>query len=156
MKLNSIKQYLDGQNTKYAVLFHSPAYTAQEIAASAHISGQQMAKTVVVKLDGVMALAVLAGNRQIDLEHLAEAAGVSRAGLASEAEFMDRFPDCEVGAMPPFGHLYGMEVYVDEALTHDQVIAFNAGSHSELIQMSYRDFERLVRPRILEFAQPVI
>jgi Ala-tRNA(Pro) deacylase len=156
MKLRSIKEYLDRQNIKYAVVSHPPAYTAQEIAASAHIPGQYLAKTVVVKADGSMAMAVLPAHLQVDLNHLAEVLGVSRVELATETEFMDRFPDSEVGAMPPFGHLYDMAVYVAEELTRDRVIAFNAGSHSQLIQMSYHDFERLVKPRILEFGQVAV
>lgn len=155
MKLRSIKEYLDRRNIKYAVVSHAPAYTAQEIAASAHIPGQDLAKTVVVKIDGSLAMAVLPAHLQIDLEHLAGEIGASRIELATETEFMDRFPESEVGAMPPFGPLYGMPVYVAEELTRDRVIAFNAGSHSQLIQMSYHDFERLVRPRIVEFSQVV-
>lgn len=156
MKLRSIKEYLDRQNIKYAVVSHTPAYTAQEIAASAHIPGQYLAKTVVVKIDGGMAMAVLPANLKVDLTHLADVLEASRVELATETEFMDRFPDSEVGAMPPFGPLYGMPVFVAEELTRDRVIAFNSGSHSQLIQMSYHDFERLVKPRILEFSRVTV
>ncbi|RKX31442.1 MAG: deacylase [Verrucomicrobia bacterium] len=156
MKLRSIKEYLDQKNIKYAVVPHAPAYTAQEIAALTHIPGRFLAKTVVVRLDGSLAMAVLPANLQIDLQHLAAMAGAGRAELATEKEFMDRFPDSEVGAMPPFGPLYGMPVYVAEELTRDRVIAFNAGSHSRLIQMSYHDFERLVKPKTLEFSQALV
>jgi Ala-tRNA(Pro) deacylase len=152
MKLRSIKEYLDQENIKYAIITHSPAYTAQEIAASAHIPGKQLAKSVVIKLDGKLAMAVLPANLNVDMDHLAEVTESRTAVLATEEEFMDQFPDCEVGVMPPFGHLYGMPVYVADELIEGRVIAFNAGSHSLLIQMAYHDFERLVRPRILEFA----
>jgi Ala-tRNA(Pro) deacylase len=153
MKLRRIKEYLDQENIKYAIITHSPAYTAQEIAASAHIPGKLLAKTVVIKLDGKMAMAVLPASLKVDLEHLAELTGSHTVELATEKEFMTQFPDCEVGAMPPFGHLYGMPVYVTDELSEDHVIAFNAGTHSQLIQMAYHDFERLVHPRTLEFAR---
>lgn len=153
MKLRRIKEYLDQENIKYAIITHSPAYTAQEIAASAHIPGKQLAKTVMIKLDGKLAMAVLPASLKVDLEHLAELTESRTVELATEKEFMNQFPDCEVGAMPPFGYLYGMPVYVADELAEDQVIAFNAGSHSQLIQMAYHDFVRLVHPRILEFAR---
>jgi Ala-tRNA(Pro) deacylase len=153
MKLRRIKEYLDQENIKYAIITHSPAYTAQEIAASAHIPGKLLAKTVVIKLDGKLAMAVLPASLKVDLEHLAELTESRTVELATEKEFMNQFPDCEVGAMPPFGHLYGMPVFVADELAEDQVIAFNAGTHSQLIQMAYHDFVRLVRPRILEFAK---
>src|SRR5581483_4303591 len=133
------------------VITHSPAHTAQEIAASAHIPGREMAKTVIVKLDGRMAMAVLPASELIDLDLLADAAYAQRGELADEDEFRDRFPDCELGAMPPVGNLYGMDVYVAEELTQDEEIAFNAGSFTELVRMSYADFARLVKPRILRF-----
>ena len=155
MKLRRIKEYLDQQNIKYAIITHSPAYTAQEIAASAHIPGKLLAKTVVIKLDGKLAMAVLPASLKVDLEHLAELTESRTVELATEKEFMNQFPDCEVGAMPPFGYLYGMPVYVADELAEDQVIAFNAGSHSQLIQMAYHDFVRLVQPRTLEFARAI-
>lgn len=156
MKLRRIKEYLDQENIKYAIITHSPAYTAQEIAASAHIPGKLLAKTVVIKLDGELAMAVLPASLKVDLEHLAELTESRKVELATEKEFMNRFPDCEVGAMPPFGYLYGMPVYVADELAEDQVIAFNAGTHSQLIQMAYQDFVRLVHPRMLEFARALV
>jgi len=104
-------------------------------------------------MDVKLAMAVLPANLNIDLEHMAEVTESRKAVLASEEEFMDQFPDCDVGAMPPFGHLYGMSVYVADELVEDRVIAFNAGPHSQLIQMEYHDFERFVRPHIIEFAE---
>ncbi len=151
MPVQKLKEFLDQNRVKYVVITHSPAHTAQEIAASAHIPGREMAKTVIVKLDGRMAMAVLPASELIDLDLLADAAFAQRAELADEDEFRDRFPDCELGAMPPFGNLYGMDVYVAEELTQDEEIAFNAGSFTELVRMSYADFARLVKPRILRF-----
>ena len=151
MPVKKLKDFLDSQNVKYVTLTHSPAYTAQEIAASAHVPGKELAKTVIVRLDDKLAMAVLPADRQILIEALREITGSDNVHLASEAELKARFPDCETGAMPPFGNLYDLEVFVAEALTRDEKIAFNAGSHTELIQMAYRDYERLVRPKVMSF-----
>jgi Ala-tRNA(Pro) deacylase len=152
MPTRSLREFLDANSVKYVTLAHSPAYTAQEIAAAAHVGGYEMAKTVVVKLDGKLALAVLTAAEKLDLRALEEIAGARHAALATEAEFGHAFPGCELGAMPPFGNLYGMEVFVSPRLAADREIAFNAGSHTELIRLAYRDFERLVRPRIAQMA----
>ncbi len=136
---------------KYVSLIHSPAFTAQEIAAAAHVPGNELAKTVVVHLDGKMAMAVLPANLKIILEDLREAVGTEQVSFATEDEFKKLFADCEVGAMPPFGNLYGMDVYAATPLTEDKEIAFNAGSHTELIKMAYSDFARLVKPRVASF-----
>ena len=146
MPVNKLKELLDREKVKYTVISHSQAFTAQEIAASAHIPGKELAKTVIVKIDGKTAMAVLPASHRIDFALLKEATGASEVKLATEGEFKDMFPGCEVGAMPPFGNLYGLKVYVDELLREDQQIAFNAGSHAELIQMDYAQFERLVQP----------
>ena len=148
MPLKRLQEFLDNHGVKYVTIRHSPAYTAQEIAQSAHIHGQDLAKTVMVKIDGKMAMAVLPASQKVDLELLREAAGAKKVELAREAEFQERFPGCEPGAMPPFGNLYGMDVYVADALTADKQIAFNAGSHTELIKTAYEDFERLVQPKV--------
>jgi len=153
MPLTKIKEFLDGHNTKYTIIKHSSAFTAQEIAASAHISGKELAKTVMIKFDGKMAMAVLPASYKISFDDLKEVLGVEKVRLAYEQEFMDKFPDCEVGAMPPFGNLYGMEVYVAESLTDDEEIAFNACSHTELIRMKYDDFEKLAKPKRLKFSE---
>src|ERR1039457_2872542 len=152
MHLTKVKAFLDGHEVKYVVMTHSKAYTAQGIAAVAHIRGQELAKTVIVKLDGALAMAVLPASYKVDLLALKKEVGVKDAALASEREFKQHFPDCETGAMPPFGNLYGIPVYVDETLTRDQEIAFNAGTHFELIRMDYEDFDRLVEPEVMEFS----
>jgi Ala-tRNA(Pro) deacylase len=152
MPIQTLKEYLDDHQVKYVVITHSPAFTMQEIAAATHIPGKELAKTVVVEIDGKLAMAVLPGSQKVDLEMLREAAGAKQVRLASEREFRDRFPDCELGAMPPFGNLYGMDVYVADTLTEDEEIAFNAGSHTQLVRMSYQDFERLVQPQVMHFA----
>ncbi len=153
MPLSKIKEFLDKHNIKYTIIKHSSAYTAQEIAASAHVSGKELAKTVMIKIDGKMAMAVLPASYKISFDDLKEVLGVEKVRLSYEQEFMDKFPDCEVGAMPPFGNLYGMEVYVADSLTDDEEIAFNACSHTELIRMKYKDFEELVKPKRLKFSE---
>jgi Ala-tRNA(Pro) deacylase len=152
MPVKKLKDFLDNQKIKYVTVTHSPTYTAQEIAASAHIPGKELAKTVMVKLDGKMAMAVLPASCKVDFDLLKKAAQADRIELASEKEFKDLFPECELGAMPPFGNLYGMEVFVADTLAEDEEIAFNAGSHTELIRLAYRDFERLVKPKVGKFS----
>ncbi len=152
MPASKVKQYLDREEIEYEVLFHSPAFTAQEVAAETHISGKQLAKTVMVKVEGKLAMVVLPAAFQIDFARLKVAVGKRRIELATEQEFKDAFPDCEVGATPPFGQLYGLDVIVEESLGDELVIAFCAGTHTELIQMAYRDFERLVQPKVAAFA----
>ena len=148
-----LKEFLDQQGVKYVTITHSPAYSANEIAASAHIKGKELAKTVIVKLDGKMAMAVLPSSDRVDFELLKRAAGATQVELADEREFRDLFPDCELGAMPPFGNLYGMEVLASKRLAEDEEIAFNAGSHDQLIRLGYGDFERLVRPKTVELSK---
>jgi len=154
MPSKKLKAYLDENKIKYIVIQHSSAYTAQEIAAIAHIPGKDLAKTVMIKIDGRMAMAVLPASYKVSFENLKEALGVKEVRLAYEQEFMDKFPDCDVGAMPPFGNLYGMEVYVAQSLAENEEIAFNACNHTELIKMSFADFERLVKPKRIKFSVP--
>src|SRR6266481_1807077 len=149
MPVKKLKRFLDDEGIKYVSIIHSPAYTAQEVAASAHITGKELAKTVIVELDGKMAMAVLPANRKIVLQDLREVTGSDEVKFASEDQFRERFPGCETGAMPPFGNLYGMEVYVAEGLTQNDEIAFNAGFHTEVVRMRYTDFERLVHPKVM-------
>jgi Ala-tRNA(Pro) deacylase len=153
MPVSKLTKFLDDNGVKYVITRHSIAYTAQQIAESAHISGNEIAKTVIVKLDNTLAMAVLRGTDKVDVDLLRSAAGASKAELALESQFQGVFPGVDVGAMPPFGNLYDMAVYVDEGLTRDRRIAFNAGTHSELIQLDYADFERLVQPTIANFTQ---
>jgi len=152
MPVQMLKEYLDSHLVKYVVIQHSPAFTMQEIASATHIPGQELAKTVIVQIDGVFAMAVVPASQRVDLEQLREALGARQVTLAGEREFKDRFPDCEPGAMPPFGNLYEMDVYVADTLTEDEEIAFNAGSHTQLVRMAYRDFARLVQPQVMRFA----
>ena len=151
MPVRKLKEFLDREKIKYVSIVHSTAYTAQEVAASAHITGKELAKTVIVQSDGKMAMAVLPANRKIVLQDLREVTGSDEVKFASEDEFKEKFQDCETGAMPPFGNLYGMEVYAAASLADNDEIAFNAGSHTEVIKMAYKDFERLVQPKVVSF-----
>ncbi len=153
MPVQKLKRFLNENDVKFVSISHSQAFTAQEVAASAHVPGRELAKVVMVKLDGEMAMAVLPAPSQVDLEALREVAGADKAELAREDEFEELFPDCEVGAMPPFGNLWDIPVYVDEELREDQEIAFDAGSHTELVRMAYEDFERLVEPTVADITQ---
>lgn len=149
MPSQQLKSFLDSNHVKYKTITHSPQYTAQEIAASAHIPGKHLAKTVIVKVDGEFAMAVLPASLHVSLTRLKEATGADNAEIASEQEFGELFPDCEVGAMPPFGNLYDMPVFAAEQLIEDEEIAFSAGSHTELVQLAYRDFDNLVHPKVI-------
>lgn len=144
-----LKFFLDEHHVHYQKIPHSLAYTAQEVAARAHVSGKQLAKTVIIKMDGRVAMVVTPGHLKIDLKALQKALEAKDLYLASEYEFQEFFPECEVGAMPPFGNLYDMDVYVTEDLSRDESIAFNAGNHSELIQISYKDYDKLVHPKVV-------
>ena len=152
MPATKLKAFLDQNEIRYVMIRHSNAFTSQEIAASAHVSGREFAKTVMFKVDDRMAMAVLPASYQIDFGLLRDIFRGRKVSLATEAEFSSSFPDCELGAMPPFGNLYGMEVYVAETLTADKEIAFNAGTHSEIIRLSYEDYARLVQPRVFRFS----
>ena len=152
MPVKRLKEFLDSHSIKYVTISHSRAFTAQETAASAHVPVKELAKTVMVKIDGKMAMAVLPASCKVDFDLLKKATRAATIEIASEKEFKDLFPDCEIGAMPPFGNLYGMDVFVVESLTEDKEIAFNAGSHRELVKMAYKDFERLVKPKIVKFS----
>ncbi|MGB9602989.1 MAG: aminoacyl-tRNA deacylase [Limisphaerales bacterium] len=151
MPSRKLKEYLDKNGIKYISIQHSPAYTSQEIAAQTHIPGKLLAKTVIVKVEGKMVMVVLPANRKVILPELRSALDAEKVTLATEEEFKELFPDCELGAMPPFGNLYGMEVFVSPELSQEQEIAFNAGTHTELIKMAYKDFERLVQPKVVSF-----
>jgi Ala-tRNA(Pro) deacylase len=152
MILIKLVEFLDKNQIRYVNVSHSTAFTAQDVAESVHIPGKEMAKTVIVWMDGAMAMVVLPASSMIDFNKLKVFSGAKSVELASESEFKDRFPECEIGAMPPFGNLFDTRVYADKMLSDDREISFNAGSHHELIRLSYSDFERLVKPGVGSFA----
>ncbi|MCK4579025.1 MAG: YbaK/EbsC family protein [Candidatus Marinimicrobia bacterium] len=152
MPVQKLKDFLDSQKVKYTTSSHSMAFTASEVAASAHVSGKEMAKTVMVKVDGKLAMVVLPAPEFVSMELLRDVTNADEVELATERDFKDQFPDCEIGAMPPFGNLYDLETYVDASLTEDKEIAFNAGTHTEIIKMAYEDFHDLVQPKVVQLA----
>lgn len=152
MPAKKLADYLNSRKIPYEMISHTEAFTAQEIAAAAHIPGKELAKTVIVKVDGKMAMAVLPASYKVNLDLFRKESGVRTVELAKEEEFSGLFPGCEAGAMPPFGNLYDIPVYVAEKLAEDEYIVFNAGSHTELIRLSFRDYENLVNPRIVRIA----
>ena len=156
MPATRVVEYLDSHHVHYATIQHPPAYTADQVASLAHVPAGEVAKTVMIKVDGDLAMAVVPASHDVDLERLEAALDADRVRLSGEPEFRKRFPDCETGAMPPFGNLYGLKVYVDESLARDREIAFEAGSHREMIRMSWVDFEDLVEPVVLRFSTPHI
>ncbi|MBX3009373.1 MAG: YbaK/EbsC family protein [Melioribacteraceae bacterium] len=154
MPLNKLKEYLDSNQIRYVTIKHSLAFTAQEIAASAHIKGKDIAKTVILKVEGKLTMFVLPGSYKVDIEKVKEVLNTSNVRLADEMEFKDKFADCEIGAFPPFGNLYDIDVYCENALLQDENIAFNSCSHTQLFQMKLQDYINLVHPMILNFAYP--
>ena len=148
MTLSKLRDFLDSHNVKYLVISHSLAYTAQGVAAQVHVSGKKLAKTVIVKIDGVLAMAVIPASFHVDMDRLRTLTGAQTVEIASELEFKGAFPDCETGAMPPFGNLYDMPVYADASLAGNEEITFTAGTHRELVRMNWEDMARLVNPTV--------
>lgn len=149
MPFNRLHRLLDANRVDYQTIHHPTSYSAQQTAAVAHVPRRELAKAVIVHIDGALAMVVQNASGMVPLGRLKAAAGARDVHLANEQEFRDWFPDCDLGAMPPFGNLYGMEVFVTEALTHDDEIAFNAGTHTELIRLRYADFARLAHPIVV-------
>ena len=152
MPANALREYLDDHNVEYVMMSHSKAYTAQRIAAAAHVPGKEMAKSVMLNVDDNLVMAVLRAPDKVSLAKVKSVLGASEAELAKEAEFGQKFPDCELGAMPPFGNLYDLDVIVDTKLTNDENIVFNACSHRELIRMPYARYQKLVKPRVADIS----
>lgn len=146
-----LQEYLDSRGVPYEVKLHREAYTSQEIAAASHVSGKVMAKVVMVKRGGAFVMAVLPAACKVGVDRLEKIFGIPGIAVAREHEFASLFPDCDTGAMPPFGNLYNVEVYVDEEITKHSHLIFQAGNHHELVTMRYADFDRLVQPKVAEF-----
>jgi Ala-tRNA(Pro) deacylase len=149
-----LETYLREQHVPYAIHHHRRTYTARDTAAAEHIPDALMAKVVMVVADGQLMMLVLPASQKVDVAHVAEIIGAGDMHLAGEWEFAKAFPDCEIGAMPPFGHLYGLPVYADQRLAASEMIAFPAGTHTDTISMAYSDAARLVQPIVADFARP--
>lgn len=152
---NRVKKLLDDNGIEYSHSEHAPLYTAQEVAQAEHVPGREFAKTVILTDGEAFIMAVLPATRKVDLEALREAAGNPDLRLASEDEFQRLFPNCEIGAMAPFGNLYDLPVFVDQSLRADETITFNAGTHVDAIRMSYAVYEELVAPVVADFSVPL-
>jgi len=150
--LAKIKQFLDQNNVPYQVILHEEVYTAQELAQALRVPGKELVKVVVIKADDRYCMAVLPSIRKIDLSALQMLLNAATLTIAAEREIKELFPESEIGAMPPFGHLAAMEVWVDSSLTKDEYITFNAGTHYEAIRMRYTDFDRLTLPHTASFS----
>ena len=153
MSIQRIKEFLDCQGARYAVITHSPAFTAQEVAASAHVPGKDMVKVVVVLIDERLALAAVPATSELDTDRLRTAAGAREVSIASEWEFDSRFPGCELGAMPPIGPLFGLETFMERALAKEAWIAFNAGTHRDVIAMPFSEYRRVSHPKLVHIAR---
>jgi len=147
-----IREFLDSHGIAYQFCTHSPAYTAQGLAHVQHVSGKELAKVVMVVVPGRMVMTVLPGSHRVEIEQLDKLLNSQNCRLATEEEFKDLFPDCEVGAMPPFGNLYNLEVWVDSELEKHPTITFKAGTHVETIKMNFADFRNLVAPKAGSFS----
>lgn len=147
-----LQAFLNNFHVAYCVQHHAPAFTAQDVAATEHLSGTLMAKVVMVVADEALTMLVLPASRRVDEERAAEALFAAHVRLATEEEFTSKFPDCATGAMPPFGNLYGIPVYVDCELADNKTITFQAGSHTRTITLKYADYERLVGPTVVDLA----
>lgn len=150
--LRKLRDYLDGNQIRYEVGYHARVYTAQEIAAAQHVPGKEMVKVVMVKADGKVVMLVLPASYRVDRKKLKGVLSCKKVGMTKEEEFQELFPDCEIGAMPPFGSLYNLEVWVDQVLAENESIVFQAGSHVETLRIKYSDYARLVNPRVADFS----
>lgn len=151
MACKKLVGFLDENSVKYIRIQHSRAYTAQEIAESAHVSGNDFAKVVILNADEQLIMAVLPASDKVDLKLFRKVLGVNELYFASENEFQDYFPGCAVGAMPPFGNLFHLRVISAQTLAQSETISFNSGVHTEIIQMQYADYIHLVEPEVMDF-----
>jgi Ala-tRNA(Pro) deacylase len=150
--LKKLKDYLEKNQVRYEVGHHERVYTSQEIAAAMHVPGKELTKVIMVKADGKMVMLVLPASYRVETKKLKKVFQCKRLGIAKEKDFEELFPDCEIGAMPPFGNLYNLEVWVDQILTEDEFIVFQAGSHVETLRIKYSDYARLVSPKVGDFS----
>ncbi len=142
-------EFLDASHTRYSLLRHAPGWSAQRTARSAHIKGDHLAKTLIMNADNRLVMVVLPASHRVDIDSLRHALGAVKLELASEPEFRNLLPDCEPGALPPFGNLYNMEVYLAECMSHDEEFTFCAGSCTQLIKMKFDDYQQLVQPTLI-------
>ena len=150
-----IREYLDEHKVPYEWLPHPPAYTAQEVAHSLHVSGKRLAKTVILDADGRLVMAVLPASHRLEVAKLKEALNAKRLEMLPESDLAELFPDCDLGAIPPFGNLYGMDVWLDRSLAESDEIVFTAGTHHDAVRVKYADYSALVKPFLRRFSEIV-
>jgi Ala-tRNA(Pro) deacylase len=148
-----IRDYLDSQDVPYELLHHSQAFTGQEVAHSLHLSGKRLAKTVVLEGDGKRLMVVIPASYRLNLQELRGVLEVNRLEMLPESELAKLFPDCDLGAIPPFGSLYGLEVWVDRAVSDAEEVVLCAGTHEDCLRMKYGDFAKLAKPRLGRFSE---
>ena len=150
MRGKKLFEFLENNNINYEKIKHPLTFSAQMTANVAHIPGSEMVKTVIVKVDGKMVMVVTTANEKVNLRLLKNIYETEDVSIANESEFMRTFPDCELGAMPPFGNLYKMEEIISEELSRDDFICFNAGTHTDLVKIKYTDFEKLMNSKTVK------
>jgi Ala-tRNA(Pro) deacylase len=143
-----VREYLDSKHVPHEWLHHAQAFAAQQVAHSMHVSGKHLAKTVVFSADGRLVMGVIPASRRLNLQELRALLEVKHLEMLSEDDLAKAFPDCELGAIPPLGNLYGMEVWVDRTLRESEDIVFCTGTHADCVRMKYSDFAGLVTPRV--------
>jgi Ala-tRNA(Pro) deacylase len=151
----NLQSFLDAKNARYRLLHHQPAYTAQDLAAMEHIPGRQVVKPVVVRADGRFVLCALPASYRVDLNELRRQLDAMEVHLADETSLRTLFPDCELGAEPPIGRMFGMATLMDESLVADDCVTFQAGNHSDAVTMTLAEYRRVTQPEMAHFARPM-
>lgn len=154
--LKKLRAFLDENRAEYTHTVHPLAYTAREVASAEHLPNREVAKTVVVFGDEGYHMIVVPASRLVDFQEVRLTLGFTHARLATEQELAQLFPDCELGAMPPFGHFYGMPVYLDSSLAAEQTIAFNGGTHFDVVRMRTDDYRALAHPTVVSLAREAV
>ena len=147
-----IQDYLENKHVHFVIRSHKPSFDSQHLAAREHVSGMDVAKPVIVKADGKFYMCVLSACCKVDMELLREQIGAEEIRLANEYELAHLFPDCQLGAEPPFGNMYDMPTLMDQALSPDDYIVFQADRHDMAIEMQMKDYHKIVKPKILSFS----
>lgn len=153
-KASDLQRYLNNNGIPYQIIEHDPAFSAHGVSVATHVAEKEIAKTVILQIDGKFWMTVLRGDYKINLHMIKQAFAAHHVHLAHEEDLNTLFPDCQLGTMPPFGNLYGVPVLVDQALADDDQISFNACCYTKVVKIKYEDFRRLVNPLVGQYAEP--
>lgn len=153
-KTSDLQRYLNNNGIQYRIIEHDPAFSAHGVSVTAHVPEKEIAKTVIIQIDGRFWMAVLRGDNKINLHKIKQSFGAKHVHLAHEEDLSTLFPDCQLGTMPPFGNLYGVPVLVDQSLAGDEDICFNACCYTKVVRMKFDDFKKLSNPLVGEYAEP--